>query len=145
MGFRWARRVLIGNFAALALGVWAPLPTTALNSTAAQTSPESVAYPITEQGFRQSTLTLAPDQGLVFFLNQTTSRSLTVDIDFGGTKKHCWSENMRDGGNGHIVTARPLVPGDFVTACFPERGRYQVRVSGLSGFPRGVTGQIVVE
>jgi len=130
---------------ALVIGLQSPVSARALSSTVAQPSPEGVVFPITEQGIQKSTLTLVPDQGLVFFLNQTASRTLTVDIDFGNTKKHCWSENMRDGGNGHIVTARPLKSGDFVTACFPERGRYPVKVSGLAGFPRGVTGQIVVE
>ena len=108
-------------------------------------SPESTALVITESGISPTPLKLKPDEGLVFFLNQTANQRLNVEIDFGATKKHCWSTNMRSVGSGTIRTAKALAPGDFVTACFPEAGTYAVRVFGQSPDRAKRVAKIVVE
>ena len=84
---------------------------------------------ITANGLVPSSIELTKSDSSVFFVN-ASKLGRGVAIEFGPRRKHCWTKNMEVLENGTIQTKSPVPPQDFALVCFPEPGRYAVRVLG---------------
>lgn len=101
---------------------------------------------ISDAGLVTPKLQMKMRQGMLFLYNNTEGALLTLDVDFGEKALSCFSSvtpNLEFKGQ-HLVSTRPIPPGDFASTCFPGTGEYPLKVYGLSKFPGGVSGKIVV-
>ena len=88
---------------------------------------------LSSKGIHPQTLELSRSGNSVFFLNETETSLVSIDIDYGKKKAFCASGTMNMLENGHFVSRSPISPRGFVTACFPEAGNYTLTVYGLPG------------
>ena len=100
---------------------------------------------LTDEGPSPSQIVLHKLDSSVFFVNSTKDSLLTLRVDFGKKMTHCASPNLKMGEDGVIQSVKPIAPKDFALMCFPEKGEYQVQFQGLSKFPKGTVGTVVIE
>jgi hypothetical protein len=110
------------------------------------TIPESQSQivKLTDKGLEPATLEMRTEDGVAFFLNDTTDSLITLDVAANGVKTHCASGNMKIDDNGTIRSNAPIVPKDFASTCFHKPGTYQFTVYGLPNHTEGVKGSIIV-
>lgn len=100
---------------------------------------------MTDEGIFPDTLTLRPEDSVVFLLNDTSDSLLNFELSFGEHVTHCNGGILRAQEHGKVRSTRPLEPRNFVTTCFHEKGRYPIVVYGLKNHPKGITANVVVE
>jgi hypothetical protein len=81
-------------------------------------------------------ITLSKLDSSLFFYNATESGLVSLSVDFGPRRTHCWSPNLRREDDGSLRTISPLAPRDFAVLCLPDHGKYQVVISGADGSSR---------
>lgn len=100
---------------------------------------------LTDSGIDPAEIQVTNDDGIMFFLNDTTDALLTLEIVFGSQAIHCATPNMTDAGKGILKSTRPFGPKDFASTCFPEKGVYPFTVYGLPKHPEGLLGTVRVD
>ena len=79
-------------------------------------------------------IVLAHRDGSVFILNDSKSNEYRIEIPWKDRRLHCASKNLKfSEEKGAIESTGPLKPGDFVIACFPDVGEYEVKVNKWKG------------
>ena len=106
---------------------------------------QSQLISLNDSGLSPSSLKVRKEDSIVFFLNKSTDSLATLKVDFGHKVTHCASSNMKIHNAGIVESGKPFGPRDFASLCFHESGSYPVTVYGLSKFPKGATGTIIVE
>ena len=100
---------------------------------------------ISNNGVTPLELHIKKKDAVVFFLNTSPDALVTLAINYGTQRTHC-ANALLDIGDDNIVRSNaPLGQYDFVSSCFPDRGRYPVTIQGLPNFPEGLNSAIVVE
>ena len=99
----------------------------------------------TDSGIVPPSLQMKRDDGLVFFLNNTSKSYLTIEIDYAEHHKHCATTNLELSDDGIARSKRPIPPQDFALVCFPDSGNYELKVAGLPGKFKNSTVKILVE
>ena len=99
---------------------------------------------LTPQGPMPASIEIGERDSSVFFLNRTPDALLSLEIDFGTRRVHCWSPNFKPDETGKMKTLSPIAPRDFAITCFPEAGTYSYIVRGLPSKPSGVRGEVVI-
>lgn len=99
---------------------------------------------VTPEGLQPKEVTLDHLDGSVFFYNDTQEDLVTFEIEWGKRSAHCASQNLQLTEAGILRTIRPIAPGDFAIACFPQPGTYPVRVYGLHGDDSPLSAQVIV-
>jgi hypothetical protein len=99
---------------------------------------------VTPQGLQPPQITLDHLDGSVFIYNDTQNDLITFEIEWGKRSAHCASQNLQLTEAGILRTVRPIAPGDFGLACFPQTGTYPVRVYGLHGDDSPLNAQVIV-
>ena len=99
----------------------------------------------TDSGIVPPSLQMKRDDGLVFFLNNTSKSKLLLEIDYAEHHKHCATTNLELGDDGIAKSRRPIPPQDFALVCFPDAGNYELKVSGLPGKLKNSIVKILVE
>lgn len=99
---------------------------------------------VTPEGLQPKEVTLDHLDGSVFIYNDTQEDLITFEIEWGRRSAHCASQNLQLTEAGILRTIRPIAPGDFGLACFPQAGTYPVRVYGLHGNDSPLSAQVVV-
>lgn len=107
--------------------------------------PEKIVVRVTEGGLEPSTIRLHKDDSSVFFLNSTKDSLMSVSVNFGNHRTHCASENLKLGDDGKLQSVQPIGPKDFALTCFPQKGSYQVAISGIAGHSQPLVGTVIVE
>lgn len=105
---------------------------------------QSQIVKLTNKGLEPSTLEMSTEDGVAFFLNDTTDSLITLDVEANGVKTHCASGNMKIADDGAIRSSAPIVPKDFASTCFHKPGTYHFSVYGLPNHTEGVRGSIIV-
>ena len=100
---------------------------------------------ISGAGLVPSRLVLTEPDSSVFFFNATDDSLLSLTISFKERRFHCASPNLQLEEGGVLRSKTPIGPRDFAITCFPDRGTYQLIIEGLSSFPRGLAGEIIVQ
>jgi len=131
-------------------GVLCYMPTSGLSADEqlpSFTLPESQnqIIKISDVGLLPKTLEMKKEDGIVFFLNDSTDALITIDLDFGKSATHCSSENLEIGEDGVIRSVRPIAQKDFASACFHDAGTYPFTIYGLKQAPLGLKGAILVK
>ena len=115
--------------------------------TSSPAVPESQSHMITvsDGGISPSTLKMKRDDKLVFFLNDSTDSLLTISLKYSEHATHCSSGNLKIHENGDVRSTAPIAPKDFASSCFHDAGSYPFQIFGLSRYPQGISGTIVIE
>lgn len=100
---------------------------------------------ISEDGIYPERLQLDQSGSSVFFLNETNLSLISIDIDYGDRRGFCATGNMTMLENGHFISVKPVSPRNFITACFPDPGSYNVTVFGVPGHGKGSRATVVVQ
>ncbi len=94
--------------------------------------PEKKVVLISDEQVVPQEIVLSKMDGSVFLLNVSRSSLLTFEIEFGERRPHCASGNLRyDSQRGVLHSIEPVASRDFALLCFPEKGTYRIRISGL--------------
>jgi hypothetical protein len=112
--------------------------------TSAIPESQSQIIKITEKGLEPTSIEMGTEDGVAFFLNDTTDSLVTVDVNANGVKTHCASANMKIGEDGSVRSSAPIAPKDFASTCFHKSGTYEFTVHGLKNNPEGIKGSIIV-
>jgi hypothetical protein len=99
---------------------------------------------LTPSGPVPARIEIAQLDASVFFLNVTDDSLVSLEIQFGPNRVHCWSPNLQIDEKGVMSSINPIGPKDFAITCFPEAGTYRYTVKGLEKNPSGSTGEIVI-
>ena len=85
---------------------------------------------VSDRGISPSILNLERAGSSVFFLNNTSSNNLNIEIDYGKKPAFCATGSMEMGKDGVFRSRKPFTPKNFVVVCFPNSGKYPVKVVG---------------
>lgn len=86
---------------------------------------------ISDNGLSSSEIEVSTASGSLFILNSTSDSLLTIVIEFGSKRGHCWSKNL-EFNSGKLRSTAPFGPEEFSLMCFPEEGAYPFTVFGLN-------------
>lgn len=106
---------------------------------------ENKVITLSDSGLAPSTLQMKLNDSIVFFFNDTKDSDTSVEIRFNQSTMHCASSNMKIQDDGTVRSIHPFGPRTFVSTCFHEKGKYQYTIGGLTRFPQGLQGIIVVD
>ena len=107
--------------------------------------PEKEIILISDEGIVPEQVVLNKLDGSVFFVNATRSSLLTFQIEFGEHRPHCASGNLKyDKNRKALRSIEPVGPKDFALLCFPEKGTYPAKISGLDNGRRVGAVKIIV-
>lgn len=86
---------------------------------------------ISDNGLSSNEIEVPTSSGSLFVLNSTSDSLLTIIIEFGDKRGHCWSRNLEFTG-GQLRSTAPFAPDEFSLMCFPQEGSYPFTVFGLN-------------